>query len=371
LHTKLKAMKSITLLFSVFLVTTSLAAQPITIPVVVHILWHDAIEDLSNGRIMAQIASLNLDYRKQNTDINDLTLAFATLAADTEIEFCLASIDPDGQPTDGILRKFVSDPELGGTFNSSKAIYYAAQGGSDAWPADQYINIWVANMPQGIEGFATLPISSQPLSEWGVIVDPEMFGIGPDNPSARDGGRTLTHEIGHYLGLQHPWGPGDGCDTDDLVNDTPLQDGPYVGCPGFPTSSCGSTDLTQNYMQYTDDACRLMFTTGQKTVMWNTLQNLHPGLLSSGGCTTPVSTPIMKSVVCLPNPAHDAFTMKLEEPMSGIVRIFDEQGRCTYTGLLSETSTAQISIVAWPAGVYYVCLLEEDGATGYATFLKI
>ena len=89
---------------------------------------------------------------------------------------------------------------------------------------------------------------------------PETF------PSFNNEGRTLTHEIGHYLNLRHIWGDG-RCRQDDFVEDTPASDGPNYGCPSYPTVNCKSADMTMNYMDYTDDACMYMFTDGQRNRM--------------------------------------------------------------------------------------------------------
>ena len=79
-------------------------------------------------------------------------------------------------------------------------------------------------------------------------------------------GRTATHEVGHYLNLRHIWGDG-RCRQDDFVADTPSSDGANYGCPSYPTVNCKSTDMTMNYMDYTDDACMYMFSEGQKSRM--------------------------------------------------------------------------------------------------------
>ena len=79
-------------------------------------------------------------------------------------------------------------------------------------------------------------------------------------------GRTATHEVGHYLNLRHIWGDG-RCRQDDFVTDTPSSDGANYGCPSYPTVNCSSTDMTMNYMDYTDDGCMYMFTDGQRNRM--------------------------------------------------------------------------------------------------------
>ena len=87
-----------------------------------------------------------------------------------------------------------------------------------------------------------------------------------------DGGRTTTHEVGHYLNLRHIWGDG-RCRQDDYVNDTPSSDRANYGCPSYPTNHCKSNDMTMNYMDYVDDACMYMFSNGQKLRMRSVLES--------------------------------------------------------------------------------------------------
>jgi hypothetical protein len=80
-----------------------------------------------------------------------------------------------------------------------------------------------------------------------------------------DGGRTTTHEVGHWLNLRHIWG--DATCGDDFVADTPQQQTSNGGCPAFPHRTCGNTtngDMFMNYMDYTDDNCMNIFTNGQR-----------------------------------------------------------------------------------------------------------
>ena len=180
-----------------------------TIPVVVHVLYNSNEENIPDEQIQSQLDILNQDYRALNDDINNVPAEYQSLIADTEIEFCLAATDPDGNATTGITRKFTNNPVgLGGTTN----IHYSDQGGQDAWDTEKYINIWVAKFAGGIGGISSFP-GIGPAAEDGVEINYLQFGnINVDPPYHL--GRTLTHEIGHYLNLEHPWGPqlSDCCD---------------------------------------------------------------------------------------------------------------------------------------------------------------
>jgi len=239
----------------------------ITIPVVVHVLYSNSNENISNAQIQSQIDVLNEDYRRLNSDANQVPSEFSSVASDIEIEFVMASTDPNGNPTTGITRKSTSRTSWGTNDDMKKT----SQGGVAPWDASRYLNMWVCNIGGGILGYAQFPGGS--LSTDGVVMSPQYFGSSDKGTgfflsAPFDKGRTATHEVGHWLNLRHIWGDG-GCGVDDFVNDTPVSGNPNYGCPNYPTNSCSATgnDMTMNYMDYVDDACMYMFSTGQKNRM--------------------------------------------------------------------------------------------------------
>jgi hypothetical protein len=249
----------------------------VTIPTVVHVVYNNSTENISDAQVLSQIRILNEDFRRTNSDADGTW----SQAADTEIEFCLATIDPSGNPTTGITRTSTTRT----SFSTSNNVKFNSQGGKDAWPRDQYLNIWVCDLGGGLLGYAQFP--GGPASTDGVVCDYAYFGdVGVATPPF-DLGRTATHEVGHWLNLRHIWGDG-GCSVDDGVSDTPASDGPNYGC-ALGTVSCSSTDMVQNYMDYSDDGCMNLFTAGQKTRMQAVLAPGGPrnSLLSAGVCGTP------------------------------------------------------------------------------------
>ncbi|WP_435260985.1 GEVED domain-containing protein [Tenacibaculum sp. nBUS_03] len=239
----------------------------ITIPVVVHVLYTNATNNISDAQILSQIDVLNKDFRRTNTDKTNKW----TQAADTEIEFAMAKIDPSGNSTEAITRKLVSDSDWGTKFKARNAMKSVATGGIDPWDTSEYLNMWIvpkmtSTGPRGdrnILGFAQFPGGAAATD--GLVMIHDAFGtVGTLNPSFNLG-RTTTHEIGHYLNLRHIWGDGP-CGVDDFVSDTPESDAPNYSCNTGHTS-CGSEDMVQNYMDYSDDACMNLFTLGQKNRM--------------------------------------------------------------------------------------------------------
>ncbi len=266
--------------------TSVLSNTIITIPVVVHVLYNMAAENVSDAQIDSQIAALNRDFRKQNSDTTSIPAPFKSMAGDAEIEFCLAQRDPFGNATIGITRTFTSET----TFTTDNKIKYTAQGGKDAWSRDQYLNIWVGNLGSSLGGYAQYPGGS-PSSD-GVVINYIVFGMAPYVGSPYEKGRVGVHEVGHWLNLRHPWGTST-C-GDDYVADTPQQEGANYFCPTYPkVSTCAGNgangDMYMNYMDYTFDACRTMFSAGQvqRMIALFAVLGARSPLLVSNGCTPP------------------------------------------------------------------------------------
>lgn len=261
----------------------------ITIPVVVHVLYNTTAQNVSDAQIQSQIDVLNKDFRKLNTDASLVPSAFAGLAADSEIQFCLAKRDPSGATTTGVTRTQTSKT----SFLDDNKMKYTAQGGRDAWDRNQYLNLWVCNLGGGLLGYAQFPATGVAATD-GVVVNYTAFGTTGTATAPYNKGRTLTHEVGHWLNLFHIWGDdGTACTGSDQVGDTPNQGDENYGCPTYPTASCSNTsDMYMNYMDYTDDACMYMFTAGQKARMQALFATggARASLATSQGCAAPVAT---------------------------------------------------------------------------------
>tara|TARA_Y100000746_G_scaffold230586_1_gene242454 strand:- start:1211 stop:3043 length:1833 start_codon:yes stop_codon:yes gene_type:complete len=257
----------------------------ITIPVVVHVVWNTNQENISDAQIFSQIDVLNADFRRTNIDAINTPNIWNNIAADCEIEFCLATIDPNGVSSTGITRTQTSQTSFS---ISNDNVKYTNSGGINAWPNEDYLNIWVCDLGGGLLGYATPP-SNFLSNEDGVVIGYRYFGTTGNVQNPYHKGRTTTHEVGHWLNLEHVWGFGN-CGNDN-VNDTPTQQSSNYGCPGFPhnTNSCGTNnnngDMFMNYMDYTNDACMNLFTNGQKNRMIAAINQYRSNLLNHNLCS--------------------------------------------------------------------------------------
>jgi hypothetical protein len=274
----------------------------IIIPVVVHVVYNTAAQNVSDQQIQSQIDVLNLDYRRMNSDASSVPAVFQPVATDPRIQFQLAARDPNCGPTNGITRTkttvtvFVPDTN-NPTTQAGNPVKFAASGGHDAWPSSKYLNIWVCNMGGNPLGYSSFP--GFPANVDGVVIDYTCFGNTGTVIAPYNLGRTATHEIGHWLNLFHTFqggcaGTGAGnCSTGgDQVCDTPGVAGPNFGCPPLTTNSCtdSPTDLpdqTMNYMDYTDDACMYMFTLGQSVRIDATLAGVRSSVVGSDALIPP------------------------------------------------------------------------------------
>ncbi|MGQ9847608.1 MAG: zinc metalloprotease, partial [Bacteroidales bacterium] len=234
----------------------------ITVPIVVHIVLSPAQHaQFPDSRVHEQIQVLNRDFAGLNP--HSMGPFAANLKANTELQFCLAQVDPNGNPTTGIERRDYTGPQWG----TNPGVKHYAQGGLDAWDPNKYLNLWVCDLGNGLCGYALYPVA--PLSnEFGLVNHWEYTGLTGAVAPYNLGG-TATHEIGHCFNLIHIWGDESGCTTDDQCNDTPLQDVETYGNPTPPvTDACSPTSpgiMFMNFMDYVDDIAYANFTPDQKT----------------------------------------------------------------------------------------------------------
>ena len=262
-----------------------------TIPVVVHVLHIGGSENISDAQIQSQIDIMNEDYGKLPGTNGD------GAGVDTKVRFCLAKIDPNGNCTNGIVRIY-------STLTNHKTYERAMLKQLSFWDNTKYMNIYlVKSITGGVLGYSSFP--GGPPDEDGMVVRSNVFGnIGTASSSL---GRTASHEIGHWFGLYHTFNNGCGVDLcldGDYVCDTPPQATPSFNCTTLNTCSNDVPDIDdqkENYMNYTNDACKNMFTNGQKLRIQATLDTIRTNIWSqtnliATGCDSAYVAPAICSV---------------------------------------------------------------------------
>jgi hypothetical protein len=312
-----------------------------TIPVVVHLVLPAAdMAKVTDADVQWQIDQLNRDFSGLNPDSTNAT-GFYSVRGHSEIRFCLAKQDPNGNPTNGINRVVSSITDFSSaTVNQLK---YASSCGSESWDCTKYFNIWVGKSVS-LLGIATFP-GTGPCAEQGIALALDGFS---NNPAyvipAFNRGRTAVHEAGHFFGLYHIWGDESACSqsdfrqmpgtclvsgadivgtaTDNAVGDTPNQTGATSGCPsGTQASGCADAPSPpgkqyQNFMDYTDDGCYSMFTIKQVKRMEQMLTSCRASLINSTGCT-----PVTQF-------ANDAFLFAIFNPGPGACGVTGTSSFC-------------------------------------------
>jgi Pregnancy-associated plasma protein-A/Secretion system C-terminal sorting domain len=355
----------------------SRTAQPgiITIPVVVHILYHRPSENVSDEQVHSQIEALNRDYRRRGADSVNTPAIFKSLAADCEIEFQLAISDPYRRSTTGIIHKYTPISY----WEANDKMKFSSEMGDDAWDTKNYLNIWVCNLEQ-VAGYSSLP--GGPENKDGVVIGIPVFGT-INTMSGFDMGKTAVHEVGHWLNLKHLWGDAD-C-GDDKVDDTPKQSNYNQGCPSGIHVSCSNGpngDMYMNYMDFVNDACMNLFTNGQKARMRALFEpgGVRNSILSSTGLSTPLifETPIPDEPPkwlhpkLYPNPAASEMMLDLSYDVrwiGKIINVTNLQGQ-NVMQVVVTSKFQKINITRLQTGMYFLTAKKEDGDFIKEKFIK-
>lgn len=236
----------------------------ITIPIAFHIIYRTDDEKISRELIDKQVAQLNDDFAGRNAIVNNLPPEYRSRIADCEIRFLTDTVFYIHTDTVRFNLRAASYSQR------YESIKFTRRGGHNALPSTKFLNVWVGNITDGssnqLLGYATFPGGDNTFD--GVVIYYKAFSLQTAMPQF-DLGRTLTHEVGHWLNLRHIWG--DAQCGDDFVEDTPPQEHANAHCPLCPCRSACSPpetgDMFMNYMDYVDDKCMYMFTKGQKERM--------------------------------------------------------------------------------------------------------
>ncbi|MCS6822665.1 MAG: M43 family zinc metalloprotease [Cytophagaceae bacterium] len=323
--------------------------------VVVHVIYKTAAENISLAQIESQITALNKDFSATNADISNVPSAFSGLIGNPNFVFELK----------GVTRKSTTKSSFTISDDDEKALKLSMFGGTDAWPPDRYLNIWVCNISGPTLGYA---YGSAAAGEWydGVVISYKAFGTMGTVTSPNHLGRTATHEIGHYFDLNHIWGDDEDetnkCSRSDGISDTPNQSVATYGCPSFPLyDACtpsGNGVMFMNYMDYVDDNCMHMFTAGQVTVMRNTYNNHRPNL--GANVTSLVSSTSQDHLFVYPNPFNEQIIIEgnwtTVEPYT--FKLVNQLGVVVYSSTenMSEYLNKTINLSHLQSGIYYLII---------------
>lgn len=358
----------------------------ITIPVVVHVIHNgDAVgsnENIADAQVLSQITVLNQDFRRMagtpGANSNPV-------GADVEIEFCLAKVDPDGNPTNGINRVNLGQA----SWNNESSIEWTMKA-STQWDPSLYFNIWVCNFGGSMSqilGYAQFPDSSGlpglnsnmgSSATDGVVIGYQYFGSSAIYPSGSyappyNRGRTTTHEIGHALGLIHIWGDSSNCNVDDYCADTPSASAPNYGC-SF-NFSCQSVDMIENYMDYTNDACMNIFTQNQKARMLAVMQNSprRASLVTSDVCQLGLSNEdfeLLNGINIYPNPTQNVLNIAVKNgELPDDYVIYNSLGQVMVSTNVNSDAQLQVNTSSYSNGIYFI-RINKGSQTKTVKFIK-
>lgn len=368
------------------------------IPVVFHVILTQSKINLLGGnsgvlqRAVDQIAVLNEDFNRTNTDNSKVPAPFASLSADLDIEFGLAHRQPDGSSTSGVEIQPTTVTSFSALSNGGSDPKSTSTGGLDPWDPNRYLNIWIVDITEnGVLGY-TVPPSylnlGYTLQELGLVLDYGCFGrrggsINFFSPSTNDRGRTGTHEVAHFFELEHIFGLGSGCpssgDSDDGIADTPPQNAPTYnssfagGVIPFPlTDACSPSSpgiMWMNFMDYTDDSSMYMFTQGQANFVHGNLTTgilksltEHPELLDWPTGTSDIDKEVRVGV--FPNPSEGKIFINFtdtDRPKG--MHVINSVGSVVETIDVTDNgiTSCQLDLTPLSKGVYMIRCIFADG----------
>ena len=352
------------------------------IPLVFHVLHNGGVENISRQQIEDAVSILNRDFRRQNADANTVQSTFSGMPADIEIEFELATKAPNGQCFSGITRTLSPLTNSGANgANQVSAIIAGNDVYNSTWPGNKYLNIFVVNDADGAAGYTTNPTNntfSGINMRNGIWVLHDYVGsIGTSDTYSS---RTLTHEVGHWLNLEHLWGPNNNpgnsssCSSDDYVDDTPRCIG-VTSC-NLNSNTCSNdvtdgywtsdvVDNVENYMEYS--SCNKMFTNGQKNRM-------RAAMVSSiGGRNNIWTTNNLNATGLNSSPSLCAVDIRVERDLvceGDNIQFFDESynnitsWNWTFPNGFPSSSTQQNPIISYSGSGSFDVTLEVTDAIG-------
>jgi hypothetical protein len=363
-----------------------------TVPVVFHVLYNVANENLNDSLLISQIEVLNRDFNRRNPDSVKTRAIFKSRAGSARIQFVLASVDPNGLATNGMIHKSTTKTTFGSnTGQLADLMKASATAGDDPWDPTKYLNIWVCdlsvNNQDNLLGYAFPPYGhpSWTSGSWvadnrqGVVLHYKV--VGRNNPRATgiiassNMGRCAVHEVGHYFGLRHIWADDQNmvnkCTLDDYIDDTPVQG---IGA-GFTCNLGGNTciepkndmpDMFENYMDYSTEACQNIFTRQQVSMMRKSITEYRMDLPIKIDIVTKMrifDTVVYNDILIYPksNLKKVMVEVKNEDVLDQLeVQYFSMLGQSMTDPISIKKNETLVDTESWSTGYYVARLLRSS-----------
>jgi len=314
----------------------------IIIPTVIHVLWYTYDENVADEKIFEQLDELNNCFNATNNDIQNVPNEFKKRIGNADLTFCIVP--------NGIIRKQTFVNEIG---IKDSNVFFSNNGGDDVWNTDSFCNIYITNTGKYIAGYGIYPWAKTKQVN-GIVVHPKYIGI---NTSAHFNlGRILVHEMGHFLGLYHTWKDDNDCNTDDGIEDTPIQEHAYYNKPFYPQNSCGTSNMFMNFMDYVDDNSMYFFTQKQIEKMQNTVSTEYPNWLFNKLDNCALYSSNKTPFTLFPNPVSDILEIKIAYSSFKIVdiTIHDITGKILFEQKENNVEKIKINVENFTKGIYFL-----------------
>jgi len=366
-----------------------------TVPVVFHVLYNNSTENINDSLILNQMEVLNRDFRRRNSDTVLTRTFFKDRAADVRIQFVFADKDPNGNATNGIIRKQTGLTSFGRTNGSiNNNMKSSSRGGDDPWDPKKYVNVWVcdlsSNGQDALLGFAYPPFGhpSWTQNSWvgdanqGIVLHYKV--VGRNNPLAVGGalglsnmGRVAVHEFGHYFGLRHIWADdqysANRCLVDDYIDDTPKQGtGSNFTCYATRNTCIDLVDdlpdMVENYMDYSTHECQNMFTRQQADMMLTALTMYRPGVITKKEVEVRArifDTVLYDQILILPqNPQRELIVEVTDEDLLNnvSVEVYNAVGQLIVPNTSLNKNETIFPSMHFASGIYVVVIKKSDGS---------